>query len=187
MITLRRRILIILVLVLVLFVNPLMLGFFHRYVALGVESVLILLISLVSISVFFDLRLKRFKLALALLLGVSMTMYYYSKTSLVYYSERIFFEKRENQLTELAEYLIKNPDRTARNGEKVDQMLHKLNINAVDYSSNYVAFKVANGATNFDGFLFSYSPQVPDHLLGVKISKSKYKRIKENWYSFTTR
>jgi len=185
MITLRRRILIILVLVILLFVNPLVLGFLHRYYALGAESFLLLLIALVSISVFFDLRLKRFKLTLGIMLCISMGLYYYTKPKLVFLSERIFFEKRETQLTQLAQLLIRNPDRNSLNKEKVDQMLHKLNINAVDYSNSYVAFKVANGVTNFDGFLYSYSPSVPEHLHGVKIYK--YKKLKDNWYSFTTR
>ncbi len=185
MITLRRRILIILVLVLLLFVNPLVLGFLHRYVSLGVESFLILIIALVSITVLFDLRLKRFKLALVVVLSGFTVLYYYSKSSLVYYSEQVFFEKRENQLTSLAQYLIKNPERNASTKEKLDKTLRKLNINAVDYSNSYVAFKVANGATNFDGFLYSYSPKAPEHLLGVKIYK--YRHIKDNWYAFTTR
>ena len=187
MLSIRKRILIILILILFLFVNPLIFGFLYRNISLGIESLLILLIALGGISIMWDLRLKRFKLTLLIVLCAGATLYYYCKPTLVYYSERMFFEKRENQLTKLAEFLIKNPDRNAMNHEKFDQTLNKLNINSVDYSNSYVAFKVANGVTNFDGFLYSYSPQIPDHLLGVKISKNKYRRIKDNWYAFTTR
>src|SRR6185312_4074764 len=105
--SIRKKLLIILIFILFMFINPLVFGFLHRYVSLGIESFLILLIALGAISIMFDLRLRRFKLALLIFLSACTAVYYYSKPSLVYFSEKMFFEKRENQLTKLAEYLIK--------------------------------------------------------------------------------
>jgi hypothetical protein len=64
-------------------------------------------------------------------------------------------------------------------------LLNELTLKSGIVASNYLAFKVATGIYNFDGFLYSERPPTPKSLFGNYITN--YEEIEKNWYSFSTR
>jgi 4-amino-4-deoxy-L-arabinose transferase-like glycosyltransferase len=184
--TLRRNyIIIIFVLIILLYINPLLLGFSHRYLSYLTESILILMIAISCIALLINLESKLSRLVVIVLIIVSTLPYYKVKRRIVHNSEIIFFDKRETKMRELANYILKSSANKNYDIKDIENNLISLNLEDYYRGSNYVAFKVATGIYNFDGFLYSERPPTPKSLFGNYITN--YEEIEKNWYSFSTR